>query len=65
MSTLAHKTIPTAMNISYYYTFRFEEEFDSVKIRPYIETQWRVVVLTSLGKRGDTCVEKKALQCVR
>ena len=38
------------MNASHYYTFRFEEEFDSEDIKPYIETHWKVVVFTSLGK---------------
>ena len=54
MSTSAHKIIPVVpMNTSYHYhyTFRFEEEFDSANIKPYIDTHWKVVVFTSLGEK--------------
>ena len=43
------------MNTSYYYysTFRFEEEFDIVNIKPHIDMHWKVVVFTSLGEKED------------
>ena len=52
-----HNAIPAAAaaapsNVSpnYSYVFHFEEEFDNVKIRPYIEEYWKMVVFSSIGE---------------
>jgi len=51
-----HNAIPAAAaaapsNVSpnYSYVFHFEEEFDNVKIRPYIEEYWKMVVFSSIA----------------
>lgn len=49
-----HKAIPSAeapsnLSPNYSYVFHFEEEFDNVKIKPYIEEYWKMVVFTSIA----------------
>ena len=52
-----HKAIPSAapsnLSPNYSYVFHFEEEFDNVKIKPYIEEYWKMVVFTSIGELGN------------
>ena len=52
---LPHKAFPasapTNLSPNYSYVFQFEEEFDNVKIKPYIEEYWKMVVFTSIGER--------------
>lgn len=49
---LPHKAMPaTNLSPNYSYVFLFEEEFDNVKIRPYVEEYWKIVVLCSLGEK--------------
>ena len=50
-----HKAIPAELNLSpnYSYVFHFEEEFDNVKIKPYIEEYWKMVVFTSIGRSKE------------
>ena len=50
-----HKAIPAApsnLSPNYSIVFHFEEEFDNVKIKPYIEEYWKMVVFTSIGEKS-------------